>query len=132
MTILSAGRFHVPGKASRRNYASSLATELSSRPERSVVERSAFQQFVPLTLDNPHRHSAVNHHVLASDEIIFNQSGNQRSDILGFAFFVQRDSILDIVPGLFRGKSIMKGSANNAGRNTVDPDALICKFAAEN
>jgi hypothetical protein len=82
-------------------------------------------------LDNAHGHSAVNNHVFSSDEVIFNQAGDQLSNILWLAFCVQWDAILDIVSCLFGGERIMKGSADNAGRYAVDPNALIGKFAGK-
>ena len=82
--------------------------------------------------DNPHGHSAVDHEVLSGDEVIFNQGRDQRSNILRRTFFVQRNPVLDIVPGLCRRKSIMKGGTNDTGRNTVDADTLVGKFAAQN
>ena len=83
-------------------------------------------------LNNTHRHPAINHHVLSGDEVILHQRRNQRRNILWLAFHVQRNSILDIVLGLFRRKSIMKRRANDTRRNAVHPDTLLSKLAAQN
>ena len=98
-------------------------TQLADSVCRSERAKTADPAICAANLDNSHRHPAVNHHVLAGDEIILHQRGNQRRNILRLAFFVQRDSILDIVLRLFRRKSIMKRRANDTGRNTVNPNA---------
>lgn len=107
-----------------KTIGTSIFARNQMRPDRTHSNRET-------ALDNAHGHSAVNNHVLSSDEVIFNQADDQLSNIFWLAFCVQWDAILDIVSCLFGGERIMKGGANYAGRDAVNPDALIGKFAGE-
>ena len=83
-------------------------------------------------LDNAHGHAAIDSEILPCDEVILHQLQYGAGHIFRFTFAMERYPIPDVVLRLRRRHGIMEGSANDARRNTIDADIVVCEFARQN
>jgi len=84
-----------------------------------------------LRLDHPHTHAAVDHKILAGDEVILQQRLNQAGDLVGLALAAQRNAVAKVCCNLLRSQMTLKGCADNTGRNAIHANVLAGELASQ-
>ena len=83
------------------------------------------------TSRNPHGKASIHGHHFAGDVVVFDEERDGFGDLLGRAFAMQRDALLEIYFFLLGAHVRVEGGADDAGGDAVDADVVVAEFAGE-